>query len=51
MLKIESLDQLEAVSIMFSVIGSTFPENNSRWSSPMCNVHTIESSSEQLPMS
>ena len=50
MLKIESLDQLEAVSILFSVFGSTFLENNSQWSSPMSNVHTIESSPEQPPI-
>ena len=50
MLKIESLDQLEAVRNLFSVVGSMFLENFSRWSSPMCNVHTIESSPEQPPM-
>ena len=50
MLKIESLDQLEVVSIMFSVFGSTSLEINSQWSSPICNVHTIEFSPEQPPI-
>ena len=47
---IESLDQLEAVSNMFSIFGSTSLENYSRWSNPKCNIHTIELSLEQPPM-
>ena len=42
MLKIESLDQLQAVSIIFSIVGSASQENISQWSSLMCNIHTIK---------